>query len=408
MPPRIVGTLVLSHAPGRSLPVTMHRQDMADTGKMTDDHAVAGPAAPVLAGRRVPMLDRARIYVCGITPYDVTHLGHAATFVWVDALGRVLRLLGVEPQVCRNVTDVDDVLDAAAMAVSAPYDEFAAIQQFHFEQDLTSLNVRPPQYEPRAHRYVEHVIRLAQGLLAVGRAYERRGSVYFRGQEASTAAGLDRAEVLRLSAEYAGRPDDPAKEDPLDAAVWQAAEPGHPAWDSPWGPGRPGWHAECVAMALSAFGVGVDVHAGGNDLRFPHHAYHAAMAEAFTGTSPYARAWLHVGVVTVDGVKMAKSVGNLVLVGDLLADHAAAALRLMILDRPWAQDWDYSAAALDAAAARLAGLYQAAGRTHEATQHATDEVRRLLAADLNVPAALEVAIEAGGAPARLLISTLGF
>src|SRR5580700_3399214 len=132
-----------------------------------------GAAGAVIAGQRVELLDRARVYACGITPYDVTHLGHAATFVWVDALGRVLRLLGVEPQVCRNVTDVDDVLDAAAMAVSAPYDEFAAIQQFHFEQDLTSLNVRPPQYEPRAHRYVEHVIRLAQGLLAVGRAYER-------------------------------------------------------------------------------------------------------------------------------------------------------------------------------------------------------------------------------------------
>jgi cysteinyl-tRNA synthetase len=377
---------------------------------MTDDHAVddaPGPAAPVLAGRRVPMLDRARIYVCGITPYDVTHLGHAATFVWVDALARVLRLLGVDPEICRNVTDVDDVLDAAASRASAPYDAFAAIQQFHFEQDLTALNVRPPQFEPRAHRYVEHVIRLAQGLLAVGRAYERHGSVYFRGQDAAAEAGLGRAEVLRLSAEYAGRLDDPAKDDPLDAAVWQAAEPGHPAWDSPWGPGRPGWHAECAAMALSAFGVVVDVHAGGNDLRFPHHAYHAAMAEAFTGISPYARAWLHVGVVTVDGAKMAKSTGNLVLVGDLLADHAPAALRLMILDRPWAQDWDYSTAALEAAATRLGDLYQAAGRTHEASQHGADEVRRLLAADLNVPAALEVAIEAGGAPARLLISALG-
>jgi cysteinyl-tRNA synthetase len=378
---------------------------------MTDDHSVAvpesGPAAPVIAGRRVPMLDRARIYVCGITPYDVTHLGHAATFVWVDALGRVLRLLGVDPEVCRNVTDVDDVLDAAAFRASAPYDEFAAIQQFHFEQDLTSLNVRPPRYEPRAHRYIEHVVRLAQGLLAVGRAYERNGSVYFRGQAAAAEVGLHRAEALRLSAEYAGRPDDPGKDDPLDAAVWQAAEPGHPAWDSPWGPGRPGWHAECAAMALSAFGVGVDVHAGGNDLRFPHHAYHSAMAEAFTGVSPYARAWLHVGVVTVDGVKMAKSVGNLVLVGDLLVHHTAAALRLMILDRPWAQNWDYSAAALDAAAARLDDLYQAAGRTHQASAHGAAEVRRLLAADLDVPAALEVAIETGGAPARLLISTLG-
>jgi cysteinyl-tRNA synthetase len=384
---------------------------MADTENMTADHVVAvpgsAPAVPVIAGRKIPMLDRARIYVCGITPYDVTHLGHAATFVWVDALVRVLRLLGVESEVCRNVTDVDDVLDAAASRASAPYDTFAAIQQFHFEHDLATLNVRPPRHEPRAHRYIEHVVRLAQGLLAVGRAYERNGSVYFRGHAAAAEARLDRAEALRLSAEYAGRPDDPAKDDPLDAAVWQAAEPGHPAWDSPWGPGRPGWHAECVAMALSTFGVGVDVHAGGNDLSFPHHAYHSAMAEAFTGVSPYARAWLHVGVVTVDGVKMAKSLGNLVLVGDLLADHTASALRLMILDRPWAQDWDYSAAFLEAAAARLADLYQAAGRTHQTSQHGADEVRRLLAADLNVPAALDVAIETGGAPARLLMAALG-
>jgi cysteinyl-tRNA synthetase len=353
------------------------------------------------------MLDRARMYVCGITPYDVTHLGHAATFVWVDALGRVLRLLGVEPEVCRNVTDVDDVLDAAASRARAPYDTFAAIQQYHFEHDLASLDVRPPRHEPRARRYIEHVIRLAQGLLEVGQAYERKGSVYFRGQTAISQAGLGRAEALRLSAEYGGRPDDPAKEDALDAAVWQAAETGHPAWDSPWGPGRPGWHAECVAMALSAFGVGVDVHAGGNDLRFPHHAYHSAMAEAFTGVSPYARAWLHVGVVTIGGVKMAKSAGNLVLVEDLLARHTAAAVRLMILDRPWGDDWDYSGASLETAAARLADLYHAAGRTHEAGRGGGPEIRRLLAADLNVSAALQVAVETGGAPARLLMTTLG-
>src|SRR6201997_4299884 len=130
----------------------------------------AGPgpgslAALVLAGRRVLLLDRARIYVCGITPYDVTHLGHAATFVWVDALGRVLRMLGVEPEVCRNVTDVDDVLDVAASRAGAPSAPFPAIQQYHFEHDLTSLHVRPVRYEPRAHRYIEHVIRLAQGLM---------------------------------------------------------------------------------------------------------------------------------------------------------------------------------------------------------------------------------------------------
>ena len=375
---------------------------------MTEAHASGDPASGVLvlAGRRVPMLDGARIYVCGITPYDVTHLGHAATFVWVDVLGRVLRLLGTEPEVCRNVTDVDDVLDAAASRAGAPYDEFAAIQQYYFEHDLAVLNVRAPRHEPRAHRYVEHVIRLAGGLMTVGAAYPRSGSVYFRGRAAAAQAGLDEAEALRLSAEYGGRPGDPRKDDPLDAAVWQAAEPGHPAWNSPWGPGRPGWHAECVAMALSAFGVGVDVHAGGKDLRFPHHAYHSAMAEAFTGVRPYARAWLHAGTVMVDGVKMAKSLGNLVLVSDLLGAHAAAAIRLMILDRPWAVDWEYSDASLDAAAARLADLYQAAGRAHAARASAA-EIRRLLATDLDVPAAVEVAIESGGAAARLLIAALG-
>ncbi len=378
---------------------------------MTDAHALGdlepGLVAPVLAGRRVPMLDSARMYVCGITPYDVTHLGHAATFVWVDVLGRVLRLLGVEPEVCRNVTDVDDVLDAVASRASAPYAAFAAIQQYHFEHDLAALNVRPVQHEPRAHRYIEYVIRLASGLMAAGAAYQRKGSVYFRGQAVAAQAGLDRAQALRLSAEYGGRPDDAAKDDPLDTAVWQAAEAGHPAWDSPWGPGRPGWHAECAAMALSAFGVGVDVHAGGSDLRFPHHAFHSAMAEAFTGVRPYARAWLHVGTVTVGGVKVAKSAGNLVLVSDLLAGHTAALVRLMILDRPWAEDWDYSGASLETAATRLADLYQAAGRTHAATRSGAPETRRLLAADLNVPAALEVAIETGGAPARLLVATLG-
>ena len=378
---------------------------------MTDDHAAGGPgpalAAPVLAGRRVLLLDRARIYVCGITPYDVTHLGHAATFVWVDALGRVLRLLGVEPEVCRNVTDVDDVLDEAASRARARYDSFAAIQQYHFEHDLAALNVRPVRHEPRAHRYVTHVIRLARGLMTAGTAYERNGSIYFRGQAAAIQAGLGRAEALRLSAEYGGRLDDASKDDPLDAAVWQAAEAGHPAWESPWGLGRPGWHAECVAMAMSAFGVGVDVHAGGNDLRFPHHAYHSAMAEAFTGVRPYARAWLHVGTVMVDGVKMAKSAGNLVLVSDLLTRYPAAAVRLVILGRSWAEDWDYTDASLEAAAARLADLYEAAGRAAPAGEAAGGEIRRLLATDLDVPNALDVAIEEGGAAARLLIATLG-
>ncbi len=190
-------------------------------------------------------------------------------------------------------------------------------------------------------------------------------------------------------------------------AIWQVSEAGHPAWDSPWGPGRPGWHAECVAMAMSVFGPAVDIHAGGADLRFPHHAYHAAMAEAFTGVRPYARAWLHVGTVTIGGAKMAKSAGNLVLLEELLAGHPAAAVRLMILDRPWAQSWDYQPGLLDAAAERLENLYQAAGRTAASDPAGVAEMRRLLAAELDVPAALDLAISTGGGPARTLASILG-
>ena len=378
---------------------------MIQTGSMTGIET--GAATVTIAGRRLELLDRARVYACGITPYDVTHLGHAATFVWIDALGRVLRFLGVAPEVCRNVTDVDDVLDAAARRAGAAFDEFAAIQQFQFDRDMAAVGVRSPEHEPRAHRYVEHVIRLASGLLDAGAAYHRAGSVYFRGGGVAGGAGLGRDEALRLCAEFGGRPDDPAKDDPLDVAVWQAREPGHPAWDSPWGPGRPGWHAECAAMAMSVFGPAVDIHAGGTDLRFPHHAYHAAMAEAFTGVRPYARAWFHSGVVTIDGAKMAKSSGNLVLLEDLLAGHPAGAVRLMILDRPWGQGWDYRPDLLDAAAARLQELYRAAARNARTDPAAVGALRRLLAADLDVTGALDLAVEAGGAAARTLAGVLG-
>jgi cysteinyl-tRNA synthetase len=372
----------------------------------TVDAGTAGANSLVLGGRRMAFLDRARIYACGITPYDVTHLGHAATFVWVDALARTLRFLGVEPVVCRNVTDVDDVLDAAAGRAGEPYDSFAAEGQYYFDRDMASLNVRSVQHEPRARRYVDQVVRLSAGLLSAGAAYARDGGVYFRGDPAVSRSGLDRDAALRLSAEYGGRPDDPAKDDPLDVAVWQAHEPGHPAWDSPWGRGRPGWHAECAAMALSVFGSGVDVHAGGADLRFPHHAYHAAMAEAFSGVRPYARAWLHAGTVRIGGAKMAKSARNLVLVRDLTEDYPAAVVRLMILDRPWGAEWDYSPGLLAAAGDRLDALYRAAGRGGAATT-AVPEIGRLLAADLNIGAAVDVAIEEGGAAARAVTGALG-
>jgi cysteinyl-tRNA synthetase len=370
------------------------------------------PGLVSLGGVMLPLVGRARVYVCGITPYDVTHLGHAAAFVWADTLARVLRAGGAEVIMCRNVTDVDDVLLAAADRAGEPFDQFAAIQQFYFDRDMAALGVGQPAIQPRAHAYIGQVIALAAGLLERGMAYQRGAQVYFRGAAVAGTAVPDRGTALRLAAEYGDDPADPGKEDPLDVAVWRASGVGQPGWASPWGPGRPGWHAECAAMALHVFGPAIDVQAGGADLRFPHHAYQAGLAEAFTGVRPFSRARLNTGVVRVAGAKMAKSTGNLVLVGDLLKDHPAAAVRLLILDRRWDQDWDFSPPGLAAAGARLERLYAAAGRPERAAPGtsgaAVTAMRAALADNLDVPAALRIAEEEdGGQAARHLGSLLG-
>ena len=366
---------------------------------------LSAPSRLRLGGRPLSVVGRARIYVCGVTPYDVTHLGHAATFVWVDVADRVLRRLGVRTEVCRNVTDVDDVLFAAAERAGAHADRFAAVQQFHFERDMDALGVRRPTHEPRAHTFVPQVVELASALLERGAAYESGGSVYFRGSDVCTTAGLGREASLALLAANGGRPDDPAKDDALDQAVWQASGPDEPAWPSPWGPGRPGWHAECTAMALSTYGSSLDLHAGGADLRFPHHAYESAQAEAATGVTPFARSWLHIGTVQLAGEKMAKSTGNLVFVRDLVARTSGPQVRALVLDRPYALPWEYTDDALDRAGARLDKLRTAAGRPQD-DETARAAVLAALVDDLDVAAAWDRAVEEGGQAARDLVAVL--
>ncbi|GLZ06234.1 cysteine--tRNA ligase [Actinomadura sp. NBRC 104412] len=359
-----------------------------------------------IAGRPIPVVGPARMYVCGITPYDATHLGHARTFVWADVVARVLRHVGGKVRVCRNVTDVDDVLNRAAHRSGSPYDSFAAVQQFYFERDLAALGVHAVDHQPRAHNHIREVIALTQGLLALDRAYVRDGTVYFRGADVPSRAGIDTEGALRLLAEFDDAPEDPGKDDPLDVALWRPSTSGEPAWPSPWSSGRPGWHAECAAMAMTTFGPALDLHAGGADLRFPHHAYEAAMAEALTGVRPFARTWFHVGVVRRDGAKMAKSDGNLILVGDLIQDHPATAVRLMLLTgAAWSEDWDYSPGLLVSAAARLDRLHRAAGRPGSSTA-AEAAVTRALLDDLDVATGLAIAEEEGGRTARLVMNVL--
>ncbi|MBV8541035.1 MAG: cysteine--tRNA ligase [Pseudonocardiales bacterium] len=358
-----------------------------------------------LGGSALPVVSPARLYVCGITPYDVTHLGHAGTFVWADAAAAVLRLAGAETLTCRNVTDVDDVLTHAAQRRGRHFDEFALEQEYLFGRDMAALRVRRPEYEPRARHHVGRVVQLALALLATDHAYQRDGAVYFRGADVPAKTGLTLEEATELAVEFGDRTEDLNREDPFDVPVWRPSTDDQPGWPSPWGRGRPGWHAECAAIALGVHGCAVDILAGGADLSFPHRAYQAAMVEAATGVGPFARAEFPVGTVTVDGAKMAKSGGNLVLVSDLLRSYPAAAVRLLLLNRPWRLSWEFRSEDIADQANRLDRLYSAAGRALT-SRAATDALTAALVDDLDVPAALEIGEESGGDAARLVLRTL--
>jgi cysteinyl-tRNA synthetase len=357
-----------------------------------------------LDGRRISSVGTARVYTCGITPYDVTHLGHAATFVWADVLASVIESTGVEVRSARNVTDVDDVLTAAAASRGRRYDELALAQESAFEHSMRELRVATPAAQPRARHHVPAVQQLAQALLDAGAAYERDGRVLFRGLAALERSGLPESEALGLARAYGDNPDDPAKDHRFDVDVWRPSGENDPAWPSPWGWGRPGWHAECAAMALAVHGASVDVLVGGDDLAFPHHAYQAAMVEAVTGVAPFARSVLHVGTVRINGDRMAKSTGNLVLVDDVLRDGwSPAQLRLALIDRPVNEPWDFDSLDRDAVSARLDGLYAAAAG---GSATSADDVLEVLRSGLDVPGAIEAAVAAGGEAARRLIAVL--
>jgi cysteinyl-tRNA synthetase len=346
-----------------------------------------------------------RMYTCGITPYDVTHVGHAATFVWADLVASLAHAVGAEALVSRNVTDVDDVLTRAARGSGWHYDEMALTQEFHFDRDMRALSVAAPAEAPHARAHVDAVIRLGGALLAGGAAYERDGYVYFRGEGLPGRAGLGDDEALAAAREYGDQDGVPGRDSPFDVPVWRPSTEEHPAWPSPWGWGRPGWHAECAAMAVCSLGSSVDVLVGGADLVFPHHAYQAAMVEAATGVTPFARTSVHVGEVRQGGVKMAKSRGNLTLVSDLLARHRPAAVRFALLHRPHDEPWECEESVFETAAAQLARLQELAGDP-EAASTPHDGVLGAVVSELDVPGAVAVAHDEGPEAARYLLDLL--
>ena len=293
------------------------------------------------------------VYVCGITPYDTTHLGHAFTYTSADILIRYLEAQGYKVNYVQNVTDIDDDILRKAKETGEDWQELGNRWTAHFIEDMQVLNVRPPDYFPRATEVIPEMMPVIQQLLAAGVAYESGGSVYFdinAWPDYGKLSRLSQPEMLPVANEHGNNPDDPHKRNPLDFVLWQAQAPGEPAWNSLWGPGRPGWHIECSTMATHFLGETIDIHYGGADLIFPHHESEIAQVEPITGKKPFARFWLHTAMVHHGAEKMSKSLGNLVMVRDLLEAWPPGALRLYLGMHHYRKPWSYDTARLEQAA----------------------------------------------------------
>jgi len=353
------------------------------------------------------------LYVCGITPYDTTHLGHAFTFVAYDVLVRTLRSLGCDVRYVQNVTDIDDDIIRRARERGTTWDLLADKETRLYQADMADLNVLPPDVFPRASQTIPEIIALIKTLEAQGHAYRTDGNVYFRISSVTDYGRLGRLsqeEMVKLSAERGADPDDPRKHDPLDFILWQESAPGEPHWESPWGFGRPGWHIECSAMALEHIGTQLDVHGGGTDLIFPHHESEIAQSESVTGVRPFAKIWAHTAMVRYQGEKMSKSLGNLVLVREVLQRYDADTVRVALLRHHYRDAWEFQSAQLDDAAAWTERLRRLAGGGTGSLGRGAAIVRDALEDDLDTPRALgflEEQIESGDAGWRESADLLG-
>lgn len=361
--------------PGRGRDLRIH--DTATGGLVTLD---PGPVA--------------RIYVCGITPYDATHLGHAATYNAFDLVQRVWLDTQRQVQYVQNVTDVDDPLLERAERDGVEWASLAQRETTLFREDMTALRMLPPEHFIGAVEAIPGIVPLVERLREAGAAYELDGDVYFSvaaDPHFGAVCGLDASAMIPLCAERGGDPERPGKKNPLDPLLWRAARPGEPSWDGgSLGPGRPGWHIECVAIALDHLGMGFDVQGGGSDLAFPHHEMGASHAQTLTGEFPFARAYVHAGMVGLNGEKMSKSKGNLVFVSQLRHDGVdPAAIRLALLAHHYRTDWEWTAGELQTAQARLARWRDAVSRPDGPPATALlEELREAMAHDLDAPSAL--------------------
>lgn len=297
--------------------------------------------------------DSVTVYVCGITPYDTTHLGHAFTYTTADILIRLLEFKGHEVKYVQNVTDIDDDILRKADTVGEDWMSLGNLWTRHYIEDMRILNVRPPDKFPRATEVIPEIIETVSRLLEAGVAYESGGSVYFDIQkwpDYGKLSKMSKQEMLPIANERGNIPDDPNKRNPLDFVLWQAHKPDEPSWESPWGKGRPGWHIECSTMSSCLLGQRIDIHLGGSDLIFPHHESEIAQIEPISEEKPFVRYWMHIAMVRHEGEKMSKSLGNLVMVRDLLKRFSADALRIYMASHHYRSEWEYDEARLESCA----------------------------------------------------------
>ena len=307
------------------------------------------------------------IYVCGPTVYDMCHVGHARVYVAFDVVVRHMRRRGLEVTYVRNVTDVDDKIIERANKAEPPEDPIALSAAFteKFRADMEALGNREPDHEPKVSEHIPDIVQLIQDIITAGHAYEAAGDVYFSVESFPEYGVLSRRNLDDLRA-GARVEVDKRKHGPLDFALWKAAKPGEPSWESPWGPGRPGWHIECSAMSSRYLGESFDIHGGGMDLIFPHHENEIAQSRAITGPGTYAQHWMHNGFINLRGEKMSKSLGNFFTIREVIARHEPEALRLFLLGTHYRKPLSFDLERIGEDEVRFVSLEDAEQRLHYA------------------------------------------
>ncbi len=288
---------------------------------------------------------KVKLYVCGITPYDTTHLGHAATYVFFDVLVRYLTYIGYQAEYTQNVTDVDDDLLKKAKEIGQNWKELADFWTDNFLSDMRNLNVLPPTHYVKATSAIDAITDMLTKLLSDGYAYRSGENIYFdvtKFPEYGKLSGYSQDYMRKLLKKRGGDPSDIQKKHPLDFILWQRSKDDEPKWRAPFGEGRPGWHIECSAMVHKYLGEQIDIHGGGHDLIYPHHESEIAQSESFSKKAPYVKYWLHTGMLRYKGEKMSKSLGNLVLVGNLLKKYSAKTIRFLLLSHHFHSPWEFT------------------------------------------------------------------